>query len=451
VIVMKFGGTSLADGARIRAVTAIVRERLPRRPLVVVSALAGMTDLLERAATTALTGQPQALEPLVSELERRHRWALGGAVEEPAARHLAGLELERLLEELRGRLRSVRILGEATPRARDAILATGERLSTRIVAAAFTAAGLAAVPLDPTRLLVTDGRHGAAEPDLAATRAACERELAERLAAGHVPVIGGFVGATSSGETTTLGRGGSDTSAAVLGLALGVEEIQIWSDVDGLMTADPRLVPTARTLDRISFVEAAELARFGARVLHPPSIAPAVRSRIPVRVLNSLRPAGPGTLIVDEQTPANAPVAVASRSRLRLLRLGDPALRADPRFAAETLRAAYEADAAPELVIAAGVTVSLLVPESAGRSLSPVGGTGIDEVEARALVGVVGGALAGDAGLCERIVSRLARWRPDVVVQGGSRTSILAVVAAERLGDAVGDLHREFFGTETAA
>ena len=296
---MKFGGTSVADAERILAITEIVRARLPRAPVVVVSALAGVTDLLVRAVRAARASDLEGLEPLLADLERRHRWALAGSVEDPGERHDLSLEIDGRFEDLRRKLRSIRILGEGTPRAVDGVLANGELLSARIVAAAFRARGLPARFVDPREVVVTDARFGEAHPELQAIVSRCRDRVAPLVRAGEIPVLGGYVGATPEGDTTTLGRGGSDTSAAVLGAALDVEEIQIWTDVDGMMSADPRLVPRARTIPRLSFAEAAELAFYGAKVLHPDSIAAAVERQIPVRVLNSHRPDAAGSVVLD--------------------------------------------------------------------------------------------------------------------------------------------------------
>ena len=292
MIVMKFGGTSVADAERISAAAEIVRGRLPRGPVVVVSALAGVTDLLERAVGHARAGEREALEPILADIGRRHRWAVSGAVVDPGRRHDLGLAVDALFEELHQLLRSVRILGEGTPRSGDALLAFGEILSSRIVAAAFADRGIPTCLVDAREVMITDATFGRAEPDLLEVARRGRTLLAEPSAAGLVPIVGGFVGATVDGRTTTLGRGGSDTSAAVIGAALGATEIEIWTDVDGIMTADPRRVPAAKTRSAVSFAEAAELAYYGAKVLHPASIAPAVRCRIPVRVLRGYSAVG---------------------------------------------------------------------------------------------------------------------------------------------------------------
>jgi aspartate kinase len=448
VIVMKFGGSSVADADRIHAVSEIVRRRIERRPVVVVSALAGVTDLLERAFDAARAGDLEGLEPLLADVERRHRWALAGCVDVAGRRHELGLEIDRLFEQLRQRLRSVRILGEGTPRVRDAVLAYGETLSTRIVTAAFVEFGLPARRVEAEQIIATDDHFGAASPDLQRLRERCRGSLIPLLEAAELPVIGGFVGASPAGETTTLGRGGSDTSAALLGLALEAEEIQIWTDVDGLMSADPQLVPGARTLERVSFAEAAELALYGARVLHPDSIAPAVRRRIPVRVLNSIRPEGQGTLIVGER-PADddGPVAVASKAGIGVARVQSRCMPMNPELPGRVLSLCAAGGIAPELLLCSATTVTLVAsrPEQLERLTSLETEA---EVELRgdcAIVCLVGSALAGAGSLGERVVAELRKWRPELVAWGALRASVLAVVRHAVLAESVRGLHDRFF------
>ena len=222
MIVMKFGGTSVADADRIRGIAEIVRARLERQPVVVVSALGGVTDLLVRAIEAACGDDLEGLEPLLADLERRHRWALAGCVDEARGHHHLSLEVDGLFEDLRQKLRSIRILGEGTPRAGDAILAIGETLSARIVEAALRGSDVKAVAVDPREVMVTDDGFGEAEPDLERTAERATSRLAPMLDSGEVPVLGGFVGATIDGTTTTLGRGGSDTSAVAVAAAIGL-------------------------------------------------------------------------------------------------------------------------------------------------------------------------------------------------------------------------------------
>jgi len=447
LIVMKFGGSSVAGAERIANVAGVVADRAADRPLVVVSALSGVTDLLARAVEAAAAGDLDRLEPLVAETERTHRWALA-ALTDARRRHHVGLEVERLLEDLRGRLRSIRVLGEATPRAADAVLAFGEDLSSRIVAEAFIDRGLRARWIDPRTVVRTNDAFGSAEADEDAVRAACDRVLRPILDQGLVPVTGGFVGATSAGDTATLGRGGSDTSATVLGLGLNAEEIQIWTDVDGLMTADPRLVPQARTLDSVSFAEAADLAFYGAKVLHPSAIAPAVRRHIPVRVLNSLRPAATGTRIVADADGRSSPAAVASRDGIRLVRITNRRMRMEHGFVPSVLLACARDAVEPDLVVSSGVGVTIATRHPCDpRALASAGGGEwqVDVQDGRALVCVVGSGLSTAARLRGQVVGCFAEWEPDVVAVGASGTSAAAVLPVDRLEGALRALHERFF------
>ncbi len=450
MIVMKFGGSSVANAERILAVGEIIRERVQERPVVVVSALAGVTDLLEQAIHEAGRSDLEGLEPILAEIERLHRWAISGSVEDADCRHRLSLEVDGMIDDLRRRLRSIRILGEVTPRAADAVLAFGEDLSSRIVTAALRDRGLAACHVDARRLLVTDGRFGAAQPDVDRSREACRAELLPRVAAGELPVVAGFVGSSASGETTTLGRGGSDTSAATIGLLLEAAEIQIWTDVDGLMSADPRLVPSARLLSHLSFQEAAELACHGARVLHPDSIAPAVRRRIPVRVLNSLRPGSAGRVITygDAKRRTAGPVAVASRRGVALLRIRSRRMRGDAALLPRILADCAAREMRPELVSASPLAVTLALPpgtDAAGLAAAWADTADVERFDDRALLWVVGAALAADAPLRRRVLEGLSRWEPEMIAAGVSATSVAGVVAGPRLEACLRELHRQFF------
>jgi aspartate kinase len=447
LIVMKFGGSSVADTKRISAVREIVSDRLHERPVVIVSALAGVTDLLQEAIDAARTGERELLERLLSDIERRHRWALTGAVEQAKRLHQLSLEIDGMFEDLRQRIRSIRILREGTPRATDAVLAFGETLSARIISSAFRDSGLPARLVDAREVVATDDRFGEAEPRLAAVKENAGRVLAPLLAAGELPVLGGFIGSTEEGDTTTLGRGGSDTSAAVLGAALDAEEIQIWSDVDGMMSADPALVPSARTLPRISFAEAAELAFYGARVLHPDSIAPAVKRQIPVRVLNSLRPDGAGTIIMGEEGAADALASVASRSGVSLARLTNLRMRGDADFLPKVTAAFERTGMAFDLLVSSEVAVCLAIPQSVDlAAIDAMLGDGIAiEVERdRAIICVVGSRLGSDSGFRALVLSALAEFEPEMVGLGASGSSLAAVVPQTRLEPAVRGLHERF-------
>ena len=454
MIVMKFGGTSVADADRMRAAGEIVRGRLHRRPIVVVSALAGVTDLLERAVSCARAGERDALEPILADLGRRHRWAVSGAVSDASRRHDLGVEVDALFEDLRQLLRSVRILGEGTPRSGDALLAFGEILASRIVAAAFADAGIPSRHVDAREVMITDATYGRAEPQIDAIAARGRRVLMGPVERGEVPIVGGFFGSTIDGHTTTLGRGGSDTSAAVIGAALGADEIEIWTDVDGIMTADPRRVPTARRRPSVSFAEAAELAYYGAKVLHPASIAPAVRCRIPVRVLNAMRPEGEGTVILGEVAPgAPALASVASRGGVTSVRVASRTLRVDPGFLPRVLAVVDEEALVPDLVVSSEVAVTLVLPARAGETGLAARLAAFAEIEVRngrGIVCVVGHGLAEDGATRGRVLAAIASWDPELVALGGSATSVAALVPEDRLDACVGALHGAFFADEAA-
>ncbi len=314
MIVMKFGGTSVGDGERIRQVAQIVTgvargelgpsaqsaesvEFLPS--VVIVSAMSGVTDALIEAARASANHDSDIVRRTAAELSQRHREA-AEVVTLPEERRALLDEVEALIEEFESLCRAIHILGELTPRGLDAVASLGERLSVRLVAAAIRAEGLPARAIEATELVVTDDNYGAASPLMEATRERARAALLPLLDEGVVPVVTGFIGATPEGAITTLGRGGSDYSAAILGSCLDADEVWIWTDVDGVMTADPRIVPDARTLPEISYAEAAELSYFGAKVLHPKTILPAVERNIPIRIRNTFNPTGPSTLIVAQ-------------------------------------------------------------------------------------------------------------------------------------------------------
>ena len=310
MIVMKFGGTSVHDGPAMRRAVEIIESQRDRRPIVVSSAIAGATDALLRMGRTALSGDTRAAQEILSELLSRHRWILFDlGLEKPAERELAD-DMARHAEELGNFTRGVVLLRELTPRIQDAMVGYGERLAVGLLTAALRARGLDAVHVDAREVMLTDARFGKARPNREMLPQRCREKVASLVESGKIPITEGFLGATAEGEPTTLGRGGSDFTASLLGAALEAEEIQIWTDVDGMLTADHRLVPDSMKIRELSFAEAAELAYFGARVLHPSTIEPAVSRGIPVRILNSRRPSASGTTI----TPQGRKSGVAVKS-----------------------------------------------------------------------------------------------------------------------------------------
>lgn len=340
--VLKFGGTSVVDAAAISRVVAIVAERSGPRT-VVVSALAGVTDALLEIAETATRDQ-QAADAAIDALAARHR-AVAAPFRTDANRRTVDSALDGIACGAGSTIGAIAAAGRS-PALVDRLLACGELWSSRIVSAAFAAAGIPVQWFDARHVLRTDDRHGEASPDLAATDRAVTRLLRPALALDRVVVVGGFVGTSPDGATTTLGRGGSDYSAAVFGACLMADEIEIWTDVDGVFTADPRLVPGARVLPALSYEDAETLATFGAKVLHPKTIEPAAAREIPVRVLNSRRPAAPGTRIDGSGADAPGYTAVASRGGLCLVEFTARERPAPSGFSARVLQALEDAKVA---------------------------------------------------------------------------------------------------------
>jgi len=296
-IVMKFGGTSLEDAVAIHRAAQIVRQRLAHKPVVVVSALSNVTDQLLETGRLAAKGQLPAANELLQNLQRRHEEVVLQSTS-PAQAELLRAQLEADFGRLRQIVGNAAAGGELTPRLQDHLLSFGEMMASRIVQAAFTHAGLDAVWVNALDCIVTDAAHTQATPLWEETDEKLRSELLPLLAANRIPMLGGFIGTTLDGIPTTLGRGGSDFTASIVGAAVQAGRIEIWTDVDGILTTDPKLCPEARRVPTMSFEEAADLAYFGARMLHPAAITPAMRKNIPVWVLNSRNPEGKGTEIV---------------------------------------------------------------------------------------------------------------------------------------------------------
>ncbi len=436
MIVMKFGGTSVGDARSIRAAVGIVRSRLERRPVVVVSAMAGVTDALIAAWERASRGR-----------------GAGGSI---AARHLAaardlGLPLQDVRGEARGMeaaLAAVRGRRGSSAADRDRIVSFGERLSAHLVAGALHSAGVeaAAAPAGDAGL-VTDAAFGEAEP-LPEAYPALRRGLRRRPG---VPVVTGFIGRTRDGRPTTLGRGGSDYTAAILAAALGAEEVEIWTDVSGVMSADPRVAPEARTIERLSFAEAAELAYFGAKVLHPKTLLPAMAAEIPVRVLNTGDPAHPGTLITRAATRSRGVVkAIASKKHIIVVDVVSTRMLLAHGFLARLFQVVADRGVVVDLVSTSEVSVSMTVDRGdrlreAVREIRRFAQVRINRD--RAVVCVVGEGLGQVPGLAGKVFSTLGREgiNVEMISQGASKLNISFVVRGDQADGAVRALHRRFF------
>ena len=419
---MKFGGTSVKDADAIGQLCRIV-ARESRPTLLVVSALAGVTDGLIDLATTASRGDRQALPPLIETLRQRHLDLATEVIPAPARDALIDA-IADTVRELEALVHAVSVLHELSPRSADAIAASGEALSARLVAGALAATGGHAAWVDATQILVTDDAHGRAQPLMDATTRRLRTIVAPLLEAGKVPIISGYVGATDDGVTTTLGRGGSDYSAAIFGAALDAAEIQIWTDVDGMLTADPRIVDGARLVRRLSFAEASELAYFGAKVLHPATIQPAVARSIPVRILNARRPDGAGTEITS------ARMLMAHGFLNRLFEVFD------------------RHETPVDVVTTSEVNVSVTIDSPAHLDALVADLSTFADVSTEpemALLCVVGDGLQADPTLFPRVVGALDKIACRMVSQSASRRNLTFVLRESDLGPAMIRLHRHFF------
>jgi aspartate kinase len=448
MIVMKFGGTSVGSAERIRGMAALVRERLGRQPLLVVSALSKVTDLLIRGAQLALKREPGA-EQVLADLHTRHDGVIRELIPAGGVRDALLLHLETVLGELKTLYTGVHYLGELTPRSLDAISGVGERLSAEIAAAAMSELGLPAKAVDSRQVMLTDDSFGRAQPMMADTGHRLVGRVKPLIDGGMVPVLGSFIGSTSDGFTTTLGRGGSDWSAAIFGALLEAEEIQIWTDVDGMMTLDPRVVPTSKLIPEISFDEAAELAYFGAKVLHPATIKPAVERGIPVRILNSMNSKAPGTLITEHAggTPGE-PRAIAFKRGITVVLISEPKMLMASGFLARVFEAFARHRTPVDLIATSEVSVSLTIDDptrlpAVRAELSQFGE--VAEIEKMAIVSVVGRGFLHHPGLAARMFQALRDVNVVMISFGASDVNLSVVVAEADAEKAVRLLHREFF------
>ena len=446
---MKFGGTSVGSPERIRSLAERVRERLAQRPVVVVSALSGVTDLLVRGAQLAL-GRDSDYEGIVFQVLDRHHAAIRELVPAGAAQTRLLDHLDATVAELRALYTGVYHLAELTARTLDAISGIGERLSYEIVAAAVDAAGVPARAVDARGVIVTDETFGRATPLMEETAAAAARTVRPLLDARVVPVLPGFIGSTRKGVATTLGRGGSDWSAAVLGAALGADEIQIWTDVDGMMTVDPRVVSAARVIPEVSFDEAAELAYFGAKVLHPATIKPAVERGIPVRILNSLNPSAPGTLIAGrvEGADKGEPRAIAFKKGIAVILISQPRMLMAYGFVARVFEVFDRHRTPVDLIATSEVSISLTVddPQAAPAVQEELASLGdVKVLGAMAIVSIVGRGFIRQPGLAGRVFQALREVNVVMISFGASDVNLSFVVAEAEAERAVRLLHREFF------
>ena len=449
---MKFGGTSVADAEAIGRVVGIVkaaRESSGLPPVVIVSAMSGVTDRLLELTDAAEQRRDAHVLNGVADLSRRHFEALERLLPPESATEVLA-EIGAHLDDLRALLKATGILRAASPSAHDAIVCSGELMNSRILSVALEQAGVPTAWVDARRAVVTDGAHRGAAPLPNETREAVAREIVPRVAEGRVPVLGGFVGATTQGVTTTLGLGGSDYSAAIVGAALDAREIQIWTDVDGMLTADPRVVGAPRVVPFLSFGEASELAYFGAKVLHPSTILPAVAKDIPVRILNSRRANGGGTTITADPPAADRPLAaVACKRHVTMVEITSTRMLMAHGFLRRVFEAFERHHTAVDVVTTSEVSVSVTVDDASRLTAIVESLREFAEVNVEADLAIlcaVGDNLRVDPRIAARVIGALEGFRVRMVSQAASRRNVTIVLSDTDLAAAMAKLHGEFFG-----
>jgi len=450
MIVMKFGGSSVESAAAIERVAGIVARALARRPRVVVSAMGKTTEQLLATGEEAAAGQKEQALARLHRLREMHEREIGPLLPQ-AARENLRLILDSHFHEMGDLIAQIAERGEFSPAVSDALASYGERLSSQLVALVFANFGMDAEHADARCVVVTDGRHKAATPLYPQTYSRIRDKISPLIEAKKVLVLGGFIGATETGVTTTLGRGGSDFSAAIFGAGLAAEEIQIWTDVDGVMTCDPKLVLEARRVKTISFAEAAELAYFGAKVLHPSTLLPAVEKNIPIVVLNSRRPDVPGTRIVSEAVPcANVIKAISCKKGIYIVNIRSTRMLMAHGFLQRIFESFSRAETAVDMLASSEVSVSLTIDNAARlpevcRNLREFSDVTVEENHA--IVCLVGDNVRHTPGVAARAFGALKGINIRMISQGASALNIGFVVAAPDAEKAVKLLHQEFFSS----
>jgi aspartate kinase len=464
-LVMKFGGTSVGSAEAMRRTAELILNSQRDWPeiVVVTSAMGGVTDLLLRGINTAAEGDAVSFKDVSSKLRHKHFQAISELIPAGGESQELTAEIEGFVRRFESLCRAVLVLGELTPRAVDAVSAMGEQMSIRLLAAYTRSLDKKAQAVDATQLIVTDDNFQAAVPDMEKTTDKSRARLLPLLEDGFIPFVTGFIGATDDGLTTTLGRGGSDYTAAILGQVLNAKEVWIWTDVDGVMTADPRLVPDAKTIASLSYREVAELAFYGAKVLHPKTIRPVIENNIPLRIKNTFNPDAEGTLIMREAALSNGDVkAVTAIRDLSLVNVEGKGMLGVPGIAARTFAAVARSKVSVLLISQASSEQSICfaVPnDAADHVIDSLEVEFEDELKCRdvdriwsqrsvAIVTVVGAGMRGTPGIAGQLFSVLGEKRVNIVAiaQGSSECSISMVVDGKETAEAEKAIHEIIVG-----
>ncbi|MBY0358950.1 MAG: lysine-sensitive aspartokinase 3 [Candidatus Obscuribacterales bacterium] len=450
MIVMKFGGTSVGSAARMKQVVDLVStaHKAGKKPVVVLSAMSGITNLLIAGAVAAVKRDLTKALSSIDEAEKKHHDAAlelfgSGQVTDRLAK-----DISEKLEELRILYKGVSYLGELSKRSLDAISGMGEQLSSRLVAELASKQGLPNCWLDAREFIITDDNFGSAKPLWNKLYPEASRHLSPQLEQNKVVFTQGFIGRTTDGITTTLGRGGSDYSASIIGVAIDAEEIQIWTDVDGMMSADPRVVKEALVLPEVSFQEASELAYFGAKVLHPMTIRPAVEKDIPVRILNTLNPLSPGTLIKSHVQCNEQVRAVAAKKNITAIYLSSPNMLMSHGYLAKVFEIFNRYRVPVDLISTSEVSIALTIDNCEQLDELHMDLANYAEVVIHkdvAIVSVVGRQFREKSGIAGRIFKALDDINVLMISGGASDINLSLVVSTAQADQAVRQLHNEFF------
>ncbi|HET8772185.1 MAG TPA: aspartate kinase [Thermoanaerobaculia bacterium] len=455
MIVIKFGGTSVGDADRVASAIDIVAERQHLHPVIVVSALAGVTNDLVAASEAACAQKPHDVAEIVRRVRARHEDVALRLVQQKSDFFETFIkQLSKQIDEIDTILRGIALLGEITPRAKDKVVSIGEKLSSVLFTYTMMMRSLPAEHVHSEEVIWTDDRFGGATPDMERTRQHARRVLVPLLERNRIPVMGGFIGRTEAGATTTLGRNGSDYSAAVVGAAVGAEEVQIWTDVDGLLTCDPRLVPGARVIDLLSFEEAAELAQFGAK-LHPRTLEPAREANIPVRVLNTHNPASPGTLITRAgAAAAMGPRSIARKRGVTMVHVTSNKMLGTHGFLASFFRVFADLGISVDLIATSEVSVTVTVDEKHDidelvRRLQQL--ADVELYDSQCIMAVVGQNVMSDARVGARVLDALGNMPVKMMSLGRSGLNLSIVVDDANADGAVRAVHQALFETAVTA
>jgi len=448
VIVMKFGGTSVEDAAAIDRIAGIVKGRLAEQPYVVVSAMSKVTDTLLAMAAAAGNGDRDKALDLCRQVRERHFDTAGELLGTGLYTELHS-ELQSEFDSLEQLLRGICAVGELTPRTSDYVVSFGERLSSIIITAAFAARDLPATLVDARQVMVTDGQHGRAIPQVEEINERLQLHVQPLIVDRRVPVMGGFIGSTREGITTTIGRGGSDFSAALVGAGLNAERIEIWTDVDGMKTTDPRICPDAHRIKVISFNEAAELAYFGAKVLHPSTVLPAVEKNIPVLVLNSRNPTNEGTRILAH-TPKSKSLfkAIAAKQRITIIEIVAARMLMAHGFLEKVFEIFARHRCAVDIVSTSEVSISVTVDSN---EAIPAIAADLEKLAyvkfsgRMAIICMVGESIRERPGVAAQVFDAMKDINVRMISQGASELNMSFVIDEADVPGAIQRLHSRFF------